>query len=611
MTDIEDLAVYGKKHLLISEEDIDNIGINSVLTKQFILDIISFIEENNPERKVYDKYVNELSKLYKLPRKPRQSHMNLYLKELLEDLEITVDQYKLFIEYTLTKKMRTQSGVLVVAVSTSPGDFSCPDYDCHYCPKQKGMPRSYVKEGPSMRRASKWGFDCVKQIHSRLTTYSLNGHEIGKIEVIVLGGTWSSYPMEYREKFVNECYYAFNTFFDDKSIPLREMKSMEEEQKINESTRANVIGYTIETRPDCITSEELDSFRRFGVTRVQIGVQHTNNRILKKINRKCTIEEAMVGIKNLKNNNFKVLTHWMPNLPDSSPEKDIIMLNRVITDPNLNSDEVKIYPTIVTSTSDKDSEEVVSVIEKWYNDGKYIPYSDEDLMEVLIDFKCDVPESLRIGRLFRDIPKPNSVSGCDMPNMREIIHKKMEKRGMKCKCIRCMEVKDNEYDESSIYYGCSEYEASDGMEYFIYCKALNNESGNEYLLGFIRLRLPYQEHYSGSLPNYGLIRELHVYSPMKTTYKSNKKAKSSQHKGIGKNLVSLAENKSISHNYDKTAIISGVGVRNYYRKLGYELDNGYMVKQLITERRLTLLEATIVSLIVIIIHWVIIYYNLV
>lgn len=602
MKDIEDLAVYGKKHLLVLEDEIDYNGVDKKTIKQFIKDLLLYIQLVQPSKKDFDKYINKLSGSYNLKKKPRQSHLNLVLKELLEDLEITVDQYKLFIEYTLTKKMRTQSGVLVVAVSTSPGDFSC-EFDCYYCPDQKDMPRSYVKEGPSMRRASKWGFDCVKQIHSRLTTYSLNGHEIGKIELIVLGGTWSSYSMEYREQFVNECYYAANTFFDDKSIPQREMKSMEEEQKINESARANIIGFTIETRPDCITKEELDSFRRFGITRVQIGVQHTDNKILKKINRQCTIEQAMLGIKALKNDNFKVLTHWMPNLPGSSPEKDREMLNRVSTDPNLSSDEVKIYPTIVTSTSDKDTNEVNSVIEKWYNDGKYIPYSDDELEDVLIDFLSTVPEWMRISRLFRDIPKPNSVSGCDSPNMREILMTKMDELGLECKCIRSREVKDNEYDEGSIYYDYIEYEASDGMEYFIYCKALDKESTKEYLLGFIRLRLPYQDKYTGCLKNFALIRELHVYSPMKTTYNSNKNATSTQHKGIGRTLLKLAEKISYYDGWYKMVVISGVGVRNYYRKFGYELYNGYMVKSLVYESRIKLLRIVLVSIISIMAYW--------
>ena len=281
-----------------------------------------------------------------------------------------------------------------------------------------------------------------------------------KSELIVLGGTWSSYSMEYRKKFITQCYYAYNTYYDDKSKGLRPMLSLSKEKDLNTKALCRIIGLTIETRPDCITQEEIDTFMEFGVTRVQIGIQHTNNRILKKINRQCTIEQCMTGIQLLKDNGFKILIHLMPNLPGSSPKLDREMFHEILNNPMLSFDEVKIYPTVVPTTSNKDSNKVDTVIEKWYLDGKYVPYSNEELIEMLIDVKSKFPKDKRISRLFRDIPQPNTISGGEMPHMRDVIKQKMNERGLYCHCIRCREIKNHPFNISDIKLEIMEFEGS-------------------------------------------------------------------------------------------------------------------------------------------------------
>jgi len=581
-------------HLRLENNDMEVSNEKYTLFNAYISKLIDYLHRNYPvnppdktQLKNFHKYDNKLLKELQFSQKPRNVKINYMARKMIQDNIISMNEYYLLLNMTLGKKSRTQSGIMQVTVVTSPGDFSCA-YDCYFCPKQEGMPRSYPKEGPSMRRASAWGFDTVKQIQGRISSYDLMGHPVYgcKSELIILGGTWSSYSMEYRRTFMTECYYAYNTYYDDKTKPSRPMLSLEEEKSINTNALCSIIGATVETRADCITHDEIDSFMDFGVTRVQIGIQHTNNKILKKINRQCTIEQCMIGIKMLKDSGFKVLIHLMPNLPGSSPELDREMFHEILTNPMLNFDEVKIYPTVVPTTSVKDSNSVDTVIEKWFLDGKYIPYSNDELIEVLIEVKSVFPIDKRISRLFRDIPQPNTLSGGEIPHMREVIKKEMDCRGLSCRCIRCREIKDHSYSSEDIILDIKEFEASEGKEYFISFVVPNKKIvGETFIIGFCRLRLPYQSSYDGKMHNTAFIRELHVYSQMlshQTDIDKRNTVKSSQHKGIGKKLIQHAESIASESNFDTIVVISGVGVRDYYRKLGYCLnDRHYMEKSLI------------------------------
>ena len=552
----------------------------------FFMKLIDNLENIN-SKKEFSSTTSKIEKELKINKKIRQSHLNYFLRKLYCENNISTENFNKIKEYIVTKKMRSQSGILEVAIMTSPGNFSCA-YNCYYCPDQPDMPRSYIKEEPAVRRAAANNFDTVEQFYDRATTYSLNGHPVDKIELIILGGTWSSYPVEYQKEFIRDLYFAANTFYSSPEEKKRKRLTIKEEQNINTKSLCHIIGLTLETRPDSINIYEIKRFNYYGVTRVQLGVQHTDNKILKKINRQSTVEDSINAIKILKDCGFKIMIHIMPNLPYSSPEKDIEMFDQIIDSDKLQADEWKIYPTSVTTTSDKDNEPVNTVIEKWFQDGKYIPYDHEDLMEVILHAKRKIPHWIRIGRIFRDIPLPNIIGGADVPHMRQVLAKRLEEKGEICECIRCREVKSKKFNTDDLYYRTLRYKASGNDEFFISCESLDSNL-NRLLHGFLRLRLSsdpglnkeFSESKDGiiELENCALIRELHVYGKLLPVFSNN--TGNNQHKGIGKKMLKIAEKISLQNGYFKISVISGIGVRDYYRKYGYELNGSYMIKKLV------------------------------
>jgi len=576
--EIEDIfkKTYGTTHLKFKETI--NYDQDTYIYSENIINYI-LDNESTITTKSLQTYMTGLCRQYKLAKKPRFSTINYIIKKKIDIGEISEVQYYTLINFLATKKMRSQSGILQISIMTSGKEFSCA-YDCYYCPNIKGMPRSYVPQGPSARRAIQLDFDTVDQFQERASVYAINGHPVDKIEVIVLGGTWDSYEVEYQREFITKVYYASNTFYELES---RNMVSMEEEIAINETALCKIIGLTIETRPDQISKEQILRLLSYGVTRVQLGVQHTDNKILKGINRQCTIERVYESIYLLKEAGLKVQTHWMPNLPNSSPDKDREMFNELNYNPLLQSDDIKIYPTIVTKTSDKDEEEVYTEIEKWYRDGKYKPYSNRELHEVIIEGKANIHPYVRISRVFRDIPMPNILGGANEPNLRQILEKEMEDQGIICECIRCREVKDRIVDPKDIKIKVIKYDASYSDEYFISAESYD-EKGLRVVHGFVRLRFPYTTNKKGwidDLEDCALIREVHVYGQLVPTFCSSY-IKNNQHKGLGRKLIKKAEQISINNGFPKIAITSGVGVRNYYKRLGYNKGEFYMVKDLNT-----------------------------
>ena len=496
----------------------------------------------------------------------------------------------------LSSKNRFHSGVLEIAIMTGPGDFSCK-YDCYYCPNQPGIARSYIKEEPAVRRAAQNEFDCVRQIYTRISSYQALGHPGDKGEFIILGGTFSNYSDEYRREFMRDLYYACNTYFDEVK---RSRKSLEYEKEFNCSRALfKVIGLTVETRPDCIDEAEILRYISYGVTRVQLGVQHTDDRLLKKINRQCYTVHTIYALTMLKRAGFKVLCHFMPNLPGSTPQGDKLMFDTITSIPDLLCDEWKIYPTSVTTTSEKDIEDVFTVIEKWFTDGKYVPYSYQELEEVIRYAKNLVPNYIRISRIFRDIPVANIIGGADVPHMRQKVQKLMATNGEYCRCIKCREIRNRKIDVSKIRYDIEKYTAQNGTEYFITANYAPSESEldamdkaerlrmihlDSYLVGFCRLRIQDADsslEYLPALKGSAIIRELHVYGKMVPSYLSKYMVSNTQHRGIGSKLVTMAETIAVNNGKTKIAVISGVGVRRFYQnKLGYRLEDNYMVKNL-------------------------------
>jgi len=525
------------------------------------------------------------------------------------------------LRWLIKRVMRSESGVIVYTLVTKPGDnikFSCPE-KCAYCPTETDrngnptQPKSYISSEPAMMRATQNGFDIGDQIKDRTKSYFYTGNikkdsKEKKIEVILSGGTWDVMPKVYRDQVINEIYYHFNIIGEEKRL----MLTLDEEKKINETSLFRVIGLTIETRPDYVTKKALLEYLEYGVTRVQLGGQSTHDDILLKIKRGCTNKNMIRAIQLLKGIGMKVVTHWMPDLPGSSPQRDYEMFEELINSPDMQTDDWKIYPCAVIKSH---TEELIikSDINEWYENGTYVPYAEKninDLKELLINIKQKVKPWVRIERLVRDIPTQSIEVGYNkITNLRQIIKDTMTKNNLRCKCIRCMEIKDKAHLFNQGKIVVRKYEASKGIEYhityevekyywtlsyIIYCISyfLNmligkiifysgNDKMYDGLFGFLRLRIDPNPGLDlvPELVGCGLIREVHVYG-ISTSIGDNI-AKSSQHKGIGQMLMKTAEEIIKNSNLKKTAVIAGIGAREYYKnKCGYKLDKYYMIKNL-------------------------------
>lgn len=542
---------------------------------------------------------------------------------------------------------RTLSGVKVVTIVLSPDEFSCV-YRCSMCPQETNLkgeptqPRSYLSSEPAMMRALETRvdkavnqFDVRGQFVNRIQAYMHNGiidkndtNGCEKIEVIVSGGTWESYPKAYREKVMLELYWSANTLFSE-----RDCLSLGEEQLINETARFRIIGLTLETRPDNITKANIQDYLRWGATRIQMGVQHYDDDVLRKIKRRCTTLHTKKAIRLLKQAGFKVVCHLMPDLPGSTPELDDWMFNQALTNPDLQFDDVKIYPTSVCKSSDP-SLIVQSDIADWYADGTYMPYSEVDLnklMNVLIRYKKRINPWTRIQRLVRDIPSQSIESGYHkISNLRQLLHDRMKVAGHVCKCIYCMEVGDRELDGLEPMLVVRKYYASSGTEYHLsleahamnfyqkalyklfllkaclynlftgrtmywsgfrdygtvcnqlVCGTVDDVQSPTYvaLFGFVRLRIDPDPggDFVSELNGCGLIREAHVYG---TSLEVGKNAVGSQHRGYGQILMKAAESICSEQGLKKTAVIAGIGAREYYKnKCGYVKGTHYMLKNI-------------------------------
>jgi elongator complex protein 3 len=472
------------------------------------------------------------------------------------------------------KKGKSHSGVLVITVFMGPGKFSCPK-DCHYCPNQPGVARSYLLKEPGVLRGFRNGWDPIRQFYDRASALENNGHVVDKIELIILGGTFSFYPKDYVEEFMTASFYAANTYFD--MAPLRPSKSLQEEITMNETARCRIIGVTAETRPDFISVAELRRFRSLGITRVQLGIQHLDDDILEYINRECPTAKTVVAIKRLLDAGFKVDAHWMPDLPGSSYAKDLEMFQLLFSPENtaFQVDQWKVYPTAVVP---------YTKIMEWYDQGLYKPYAQEQGGKLMVDLMLFIlkncPYRIRLNRIIRDIPTTYIKAGEMRCNLRQLLEQEMKQQGVRCRDVRERECKGAPIDRSSCQVFVDEFRASEGTEFYI---SVENADRSQ-LYGHLRLRL--RDDSSGglfpALKNAALIRELHTYGRLIRVSAANT-GKETQHVGVGTQLMKKAEEIAGAKGFTRVAVIAGVGVRKYYEKLGYRLEDTYMVKESLTE----------------------------
>jgi elongator complex protein 3 len=458
----------------------------------------------------------------------------------------------------MKKFTRTISGVTPVAVMTQPAP--CPG-KCVYCPTYVATPQSYTPESPAVLRGRECGFEAERQVRVRLDGLAEMGHPIDKVELIVMGGTFLATPMDYQYRFIKECYYAMNG---------ARSKTLEEAKAKNETAVSRCVGLCIETRPDYCGQEEIERMLEFGTTRVEIGVQTLDDEIFNLVRRGHGVDKVIEATRLLKQHGIKVHYHWMPGLPGSTPSHDLEMSRQLFEDPRFRPDGLKIYPTMVVQGTE---------LEKWYVEGKYKPYDDETMIELVADIKAIVPPYVRISRVLRDIPVKYVTAGLKV-SIRGPVKQRMQIKGTQCQCIRCREYGHRARsgkNASTPVLRRLDYEASGGREIF-----LSFEDSNDTLFGLIRLRIqsePIPVFKKSKKEPTAIIRELHVYGP-EVPLRQQDDA-SAQHRGLGKALLKEAERLTLEEfGISELYVLSGVGAREYYRGEGYISKNAYMVKSL-------------------------------
>jgi ELP3 family radical SAM enzyme/protein acetyltransferase len=578
--------------------------------------IEAYISSEFESQKAFQQFIRKLKFKYN-----KQALIKMYRMTLKE---MRINRSHNFEKFMVKKATRGHSGVNVITIFTSPvqfgdlngdldGDVSntslikkggCP-MNCHYCPFEKDennvptQPRSYLSTEPGNMRATQNLHHPIGQMFDRIFTLEEIGHITPffnenngtKLEIIISGGTFNFYPHDYIEWFVTCMYFAANVYEHYREFNQfpRDILSLDEEQQINETSSLRIIGLTIETRPDYLNPRDFDKkekdefavlrfLRRLGVTRVQIGLQHTSDEVLNYVNRQCTDEKNREAIYFLKQNGFKVDGHWMLDLPMPShldPVKtDTEMMTHVLTNSDYELDQWKIYPTEVTN---------FTKIKEWYDAGTYKPYAElEDgkyLEDVIIHTKKLMKPWIRINRIIRDIPIVSIEGGIMCTDMRNRIEQKMKEQGLFCKCIRCREIKLKKINYDTVEFKKRIYEGSNGTEYFLSFETTDEKN----LLGYLRLRLnKSNQMVMPELHDTAFIRELHVLGKHTEINKelNNSNNSNTQHRGYGKQLIKIAEEIALENGFKKIAIISGIGVREYYRKQGYFLKNSYMMKEL-------------------------------
>jgi len=463
------------------------------------------------------------------------------------------------------KPIRSLSGVSTVTVLTEP--HSCPG-ECLFCPDDKDLPKSYLKEEPGAARAWQNHFDPFLQVSSRLESYVATGHPTEKIELLILGGSWSAYPADYRTWFVKRCFDAMNG---------TESASLEEAQSFNESAHSRNVGLVVETRPDMVTPSELAEMRRLGVTKVQMGAQSFDDGILIRNCRGHSVEDTLKATALLRAAGFKIVLHWMPNLLGATPESDRQDFAHMWSG-GFCPDELKIYPTQLVRQAP---------LYGIWEQGNYHPYSTDDLVQLIADIKPTIPEYSRVNRVVRDIPSDYIVAGSKRSSLRQDVHGELAARGQRCRCVRCREIRGQAVDIGALQMNDFVYQPADAEEHFISFSTLDDQ-----LAGYLRLSLPStslaqnridtrSQLYSlmPELNGAALIREVHIYG--QSLEVGTDLSGAAQHSGLGTALLEKAVELATKEGYKQIAVIAAVGTRLYYEKRGFKRSAFYMTRKII------------------------------
>ena len=608
-TDIEDFINTKNK---LGNDDYNNFNPDDwdiESCKKVFVNLLHWIEKhkdttnianNNKLTKLFEKELARQLRNYKMIGSMRKSILLNILNKIVksDDFDENLREYLSLLRLLLRKKPgRNLSGITSITVITAPfpdgQKFSCK-HNCYYCPNEpahegnnwQAQPRSYLYNEPAVLRANQHKFYAIGQMLNRLDTYYSNGLVPDKIEIIVEGGTFTEYPVDYLERYHRDLFYAANIYFDlreafpeydnigEAGLDVNNLKkirppgSVEDEIIINKTAKVHIIGICIETRPDALDDDWLYRFRKWGITRIQLGAQHVDNAILKKVNRGHTIEQLLWAMQYLLDNCFKIDIHIMPDLPGATPEIDKAMFDYVYS--VVCPDQMKVYPCQTIPWT---------VIEKWYKNGTYVPYFDKDpnlLIDVVRYSMETCPNWIRMPRVIRDIPCSVYVEGGNnIGNMRQVVDNLLDGDGLYSKEIRSREIgRHSQYYEKPANYNSYYYRGNNGDNYFIAYESYDLRA----LFGFIRLRFVDENNMTKFeiLKNRGLIRELHVYGD--TTAVNTYDKRGCQHTGIGKGLLKIAELETMKRGIYGIVVISGEGVKGYYEKNGYREVDTFMVK---------------------------------
>jgi len=514
---------------------------------------LSLLEE--PSLKDVYSFIKGASLKYRISRTPK-------FQDIIKYLPINSNIRKMM----MVRPVKTASGILVITVMAKP--YDCPHGKCIYCPggKEFNIPLSYTGKEPVTKLAQKFEFDPKSQVISKLQQQVLRGHNVSKVELVIVGGTFPFMPKDYQRNFAKECFDALNG---------QESISLQEAQKLNEKSQIRCVGFTVETKPDYCKSSHIDLMLELGITRVEIGIQSLQGDVYQNINRGHTIEDVYDSFQISKDSGYKIVAHMMPGLPGSTPEKDLGDFRKLFEDPRLRPDMLKIYPTLLLRDTG---------LAKLYEKGLYKPYPDDVLTDLLLEMKKTVPSWVRIMRIQREIESENIINGNSISNIRQILQKKLREQGLQCNCIRCREVGIRNVNVQDVKVDLKriDYDSSDGKEVFLSLE----DSSKKVLFGYLRLRKLARPHRKELNDKNGkpsaIVRELHVLGQLVDIGKNNDYAiSSSQHKGYGSTLLEKAED--IVKNELPTnsiSIISAIGTRQYYKKFGYELNGPYVTKEL-------------------------------
>jgi elongator complex protein 3 len=474
------------------------------------------------------------------------------------------------------KPIRTLSGVATVTVLTKP--YPCPG-KCIFCPTDVRMPKSYLPDEPGAMRGLEHDFDPYAQVRSRLLALENLGHPTDKIELLILGGTWSSYKRDYQEWFVQRCFNAMNELPAHGPPAENGMAhggvealysrlpagGLTGAQALNEAASHRNVGLVIETRPDEITPDEVRWLRYLGVTKVQMGAQSLDDGILEMNRRGHDVETTRRATALLRAAGFKIVLHWMPNLHGATPQSDRADFTRLWQ--GFCPDEIKIYPNQLLANAE---------LYEYWKRGEFHPYSTPQLIDLLADIKPTIPRYCRVNRVIRDIPSNNVVDGNRRTSLRQDVHAALQLRGTRCQCVRCREVRGKEIDAATVRMDDLVYHADHAEEHFI-----SYVTPEDKLAGFLRLSLPDRgavRTQLADLNDAAMIREVHVYGQALAVGAENNGA--TQHAGLGTRLMLRAAEIAKEAGFARLAVISAVGTRQYYRERGFERGELYLVRNL-------------------------------